>query len=78
VRRVLVQLGIGLGVGVVGTQLFDRVFNDPAETVPGAEMTDPAALTLVAFSIGAVALLACLRPIWRATRVDPIVALRVE
>ena len=78
VRRVLVQLGIGLGVGVVGTQLFDRVFNEPAVAVPGAGMTDPGALALMAVSIGAVALIACLRPIWRATRVDPIVALRVE
>ena len=78
VRRVLVQLVIGLGVGVVGTQLFDRVFNDPATVVTGAEMTDVGVLMFMAASIGAVALLACLRPIWRATRVDPIVALRVE
>jgi predicted permease len=76
VRRVLVQLALGLGVGIVGTRLFDRVFNDPADSV--TEMSDPGALTLMAVSIGAVALLACLRPIWRATRVDPIVALRVE
>jgi predicted permease len=78
VRRVLVQLGAGLGVGIVGTQVFDRVFNDPATAVAGAKMTDPGALTLMAVSIGTVALLACLRPIWRATRVDPIVALRVD
>jgi hypothetical protein len=78
VRRVLVQLLIGLGVGIVGTQLFDRLFNDPATAVTGAEMTDVGVLMFMAASIGAIALLACLRPIWRATRVDPIVALRVE
>jgi predicted permease len=79
IRRVLVQLGIGLGVGVVGAQLFDRAFNDPTDAaVTGVRMTDPAALAVMAVSIGVIAVLACFPPIRRATRVDPIVALRVE
>jgi putative ABC transport system permease protein len=79
IRRVLVQLGLGLGVGAVAAQLFDRAFNDPADAaITGVRMTDPAALALMAAFIGAVAVLACVPPIRRATRVDPIVALRTE
>jgi ABC-type antimicrobial peptide transport system permease subunit len=79
VRRVLVQLGIGLGVGAVGAQLFDRAFNDPTDAAAsGVRMTDPAALAFMAVSIGVIAVLACVPPIRRAARVDPIVALRTE
>ena len=76
--RVVAQLAIGLGAGIVATQLFDRLFTDPADSVTRAGMTDPAALSLIVLAIGAIAVLACVPPIRRATRVDPIVALRVE
>jgi putative ABC transport system permease protein len=78
IRRVFAQLGTGLGVGVVGTQLFNRPFSDPADTAARAGMSDPVMLASMVLSIGAVALLACLPAIRRATRVDPLVALRTE
>jgi predicted permease len=78
VRRVLAQLGTGLGVGIVAAQLFNRLFTDPADTVTKAGMSDPGALAFMVLTIGAVAMLACLPPIRRATRVDPIVALRSD
>jgi putative ABC transport system permease protein len=75
VRRVLVQLAAGLGLGVVGAQLFDRFFNEPSNLT---RMTDPGALFAVVVAIVALAAVACLPPIRRATRVDPIVALRTD
>jgi len=41
-------------------------------------MTDPGALAAVVAAIAALAMAACLQPIRRAIRVDPIVALRTD
>ena len=78
IRRVFAQLGTGLGVGVVGAQLFDRAFNDPADAAAWRPHDRSAALAPMAVSVGAIAVLACLPPIRRATRSIPIVALRTE
>jgi len=41
-------------------------------------MTDPAALASIVLSLTAVAVVACLVPILRAARVDPLAVLRSE
>jgi putative ABC transport system permease protein len=55
------------GALAVARGLEDQVF--------GIAPTDPFVLGTVALVTGAIALLACLSPALRATRVDPIVAL---
>ena len=71
-------LVIRRGVGVVGTQFFSRLFSDPADTAARVRMSDPLMLAPMVLCIGAVAVVACLPAIRRATRVDPLVALRPE
>jgi putative ABC transport system permease protein len=79
IRRVLTQLSIGLAVGLVGTLAFDRLFSDPTtRPASSVHMMDATVLVAIVMSIAAVAVIACLVPIRRAARVDPLVALRTE
>lgn len=69
----LSAFGIGLGVvGAVAAAQFLRGI------LYGVSPSDPLLLAGVATLMGAVALLACLLPAYRASRVDPLVALREE
>ena len=46
--------------------------------VYGIDAADPATLILAPAILGVCALLACIPPIRRATRIDPLVAMRAE
>ncbi len=64
---------IGIAVGLAGAVALMKVMSS---MLVGVGPTD--ALTFITVSIGAlgVALLACYVPAWRATKVDPLIALR--
>jgi putative ABC transport system permease protein len=80
VLRLVVRQGmkmalIGLAVGLVGAFSMSRVLTG---LLYGLSATDPVTYIGVSVVLLIVALLACLIPARRATRVDPIVALRTE
>jgi putative ABC transport system permease protein len=66
---------IGVALGVAGAYAVTRVM---ARLLIGVTPTDPFTFAAVALFLTASAILACFVPARRATRVDPILALRVE
>ena len=75
VRQGMTMTLIGLALGLVGVIALSRVM---VGLLYGVSPTDPFTFAGVSIVLLAVALLACLIPARRATRVDPIVALRSE
>jgi putative ABC transport system permease protein len=65
----------GLGFGLGGAYLLGRAMQS---TLYGVGTIDFRAFAAVALVLLASALLACYVPAWRASRIDPMVALRYE
>lgn len=66
---------IGVAIGVAASLMLTRYL---ASLLYGVSSTDPVTFTSVVFLLITVALLACSIPARRATRVDPMIALRHE
>jgi putative ABC transport system permease protein len=71
-REGLLLIGIGFAVGAAGAFALRRSLESQ---LFGVTASDPRVLAVVASLLAAVAVLACMLPARRATRIDPIVAL---
>jgi putative ABC transport system permease protein len=72
-RHGVVVIAIGVVVGIAGALIATQVLE---QMLFGLSARDPLTLLGVALGMGAVAMAACYLPARRATRVDPMVALR--
>ena len=75
VKQGSLLIGLGLGIGLLGAYAASRLV---ASLLFGVTAKDPFTFAAAAVLLAVVALLACYIPAWRATKVDPMDALRCE
>jgi putative ABC transport system permease protein len=74
-RNGLVLSLMGIALGIAAAAMATRLMHT---LLHGVTPGDPATFAAVGIGLSAVATLASLIPAWRATRVDPVVALKAE
>jgi predicted permease len=75
VRQGLTLAAVGIGVGLAGAFALSRTISS---MVYGISATDPLTFAAVPMILIGVAAAACYVPAWRASKIDPMVALRHE
>jgi putative ABC transport system permease protein len=78
VRQGMTLTLIGIALGLAGAYVLTKYLETLTSMLFGVEARDPWTFAVIAILLIGVALLACLIPARRATRVDPLTALRYE
>jgi putative ABC transport system permease protein len=78
IGRGMLLVGAGVALGIAGALALTRFLVSFASFLFGVKAYDPVTLLSVTVLFAVVAALACWLPAWRASRVDPLVALRYE
>jgi putative ABC transport system permease protein len=74
-KRGLFQTTLGISIGLFGAIFLSKVMSSLLIDVTAR---DPITFVTITVVLTSVAIAACLLPAQRATRVDPLVALRIE
>jgi putative ABC transport system permease protein len=74
-RQGLLLTLAGIGIGLIGALALTRIMSS---LLFGVGASDPLTFTAIALLLAVVSLIACYIPARRATRVDPMIALRYE
>jgi putative ABC transport system permease protein len=74
-KRGLLQMALGISIGLLGAFFVSKVMSTLLVDITAR---DPITFVTITAVLTSVAIAACLVPARRATRVDPLVALRVE
>jgi ABC-type antimicrobial peptide transport system permease subunit len=75
VRQGMLLAAIGVGIGIVGALGLAQAIRGLLFGVPA---NDPIVFVSIPILLGIVALMAVSIPAWRASRIDPLKALRTE
>ena len=78
VRQGMTLTVIGIALGLFGAYVLTKYLESLTSMLFGVEARDPWTFAATAVLLSAVSLLACLVPARRATKVDPLTALRYE
>ena len=78
ITRALASFLYGFTVPDANRIALARQIDQPSGILYGASATDPVMLTAISLLLIALALVACYLPARRATRIDPLQALRSE
>lgn len=78
VRQGMILTAVGIAIGLGGAYVLTKYLESLTSMLFGVEARDPWTFAAIAALLAMVALIACLVPARRATRVDPLAALRYE